>query len=522
MLVTVRIPLFLALILSAFSLMACGGSTPPPPPTGNFSNASLKGQYAFVMNGTDTKGAYFARIGSFTADGSGALSAGLTDALNLSSGQPPSIISFASGTYSIDQNGRGQLVFQGASGASLQLNIAMQSPSNGFLIESDLAATGSGTFELQSASDFSVTALNSHYVFDLYGVTFIPNAVAPIAAIGEFNANGAGGITGGVMDTSNGNLSPSGATAISPATYQMDPTYGSTFGRGTLTVNSYTFAFYIVDSTHLVILEEDTLGGSSGDAVLQPQPAPTQNSQFTSSFVYMVRGSAVLNQKGPDIRVVRFISDGNGNLGSISLDDSNNGNYTHISGSSISNATYSLDASNPGSGRGTFTFTSSGLVFSDVFYLVSPTQGVVSEIPKGIIAEGPLSAQSSGPFALSSVTGNLIFNWSGTQLGANTAIPIQQDYVGQYALSNVSGNNISGLTDYVDFSLSGNQFFPDVNLGGMLTFNGDGTANNNYRFAVNGSPSVTINFQAYFVNSSTLYLVSSDSNRTIGGVIAMQ
>ena len=46
---TNRLALFLALCFATFAAACGGGDSPPtpPPPTGGFSNASLKGQYAF-------------------------------------------------------------------------------------------------------------------------------------------------------------------------------------------------------------------------------------------------------------------------------------------------------------------------------------------------------------------------------------------------------------------------------------------------------------------------------------------
>ena len=66
--------LFLSVVILAASIAAAcggGGSTtpPPPPPVGKFSNASLKGQYAYSMSGEDLNGAFIARVGSFSADG---------------------------------------------------------------------------------------------------------------------------------------------------------------------------------------------------------------------------------------------------------------------------------------------------------------------------------------------------------------------------------------------------------------------------------------------------------------------
>jgi hypothetical protein len=521
----VRLLLSAWLGLVLLTLAACGGSSPAPPPSGNFSNASLKGQYAFSSTGIDPKGAYTARIGTFTADGDGNITGGLEDVLDLSTGQPASTISVTGGTYTIQPTGTG-LALLNLNGGALQFSLSLESPTAGFLIQSDLTVTTSGSFSLQTASDFSLGALANQYVFNLSGITFVPSGsgAAPISVIGEFNADGAGTISGGIIDTNNGNLTPSGATAIAPGTYQMDPTNGATFGRGTMSFGGYTFAFYIVSSSQILVMEEDTLGGSAGAATLQSGPVPTQNSQFNGSFVYMVAGASVKGSKGPVARVARFTADGNGGLGSISLDDNNNGGYTHISqGSNITNASYVIDTNNPGSGRGTFTFTdSSAGTFKDLFYVISSAQGVVQETSAGVIAGGPISVQSAGPFALSDVAGNYVFDWAGVQLGANTAIPLQEDFTGQYSLANSTSTNIAGTTDYVELGLSGNQFFTGVDLSGMLTINSDSTANNHYKFAVNGSNSTTINFQTYFVSPSMAYVVTSDSNRTMAGMISQQ
>jgi hypothetical protein len=413
---------------------------------------------------------------------------------------------------------------QSANG-SLRFSLAMQSTSSGYLVQTDLSASSSGSFTLQSPANFSVGALTNHFVFDFSGVTLTPSAAAPVSLIGEFNPDGGGTITGGVMDTNNGNLQPSGPTPINPGTYAMDPTgAGSSFGRGAMAFNGHTFAFYIIDSTHIVAMEEDKLGGSSGHAFLQSPSVPTQNSQFNGSFVYLQEGASVRGSQGPVVRVTRLTSDGNGNIGSISLDDNNDGRYTHVSqGSNISEATYSMDAANSGSGRGTLSFTDSGTgTYTNVFYVVSSSQGFIQVTSAGIVADGPLMAQSPGPFALNGLTGNFVFSWRGEQLGVNTAIPLAETYVGSYALSSASSSNISGIVDYVQVDLSGQNFYSGVPLGGTLTINNDGTTNNHYKFAINGTQSATLNFQAYFVSSSTVLMVTSDNNHTTAGFLNRQ
>jgi hypothetical protein len=519
-----------AVVWVAALLVSCGGGAiKPPPPSGNYSNASLHGQYAFTLSGVDLTGGYAARVGSFTADGAGNITGGLQDVLQLTTGQPAAQVSFSGGHYSVQANGRGQVVLTVANGgAQLEMSIAFQSLNAGFAIETDLNATSNGTFDLQTSADFTTGALANPYVFQLSGVAFSGANAAPINMIGKITTDGNGGITGGVMDTSSGfSLTPSGATAVTPSTYALDTNgNGTNFGRGMLALNGRTFGFYIVDGTHFKMLEEDNLGGTAGDALQQTGVIPTQNGQFTGGFVYQISAVSVITtgSLGPVTRVARFTADGNGGIGSISLDDNNDGRYTHISqGGSISAATYSIDAANAGSGRGRFTFNDSGLgTFADTFYMISPAQAVVQENSKGIIGTGPMFVQSSGPFTLANLAGTFVTSWNGVQLGSTSIIAFDETFVSQYTLANTNSSNISGTVDYTELGVSSKTLYSSVGLAGNLTLRNDGTTNNLYKFALNGSPAITVNFQAYFANPSTVLLVCSDGIRTTSGIVFQQ
>jgi hypothetical protein len=519
-----------ALAFVAAFLVGCGGgSITPPPPSGKYSNASLHGQYAFTLSGVDLTGAYAGRLGSFIADGAGNITGGLEDVLQLSTGQPAAQVSFSGGHYTVQPNGRGQVSLTTASGSGeLEMAIAFQSLSSGFAMETDLNASSSGTFNLQTSADFTTGALANPYVFQLSGVAFSGSSAAPIDMIGKISADGGGSITGGVMDTSSGfSLTPSGATAVTPSTYALDTNgNGTNFGRGLLTLSGRTFAFYIVDGTHFKLLEEDSLGGAAGDALQQTGVIPTQNSQFTGGFLYQISAVSVIptGSLGPVTRVARFTADGNGGVGSISLDDNNDGRYTHISqGGNISAATYSIDTANAGSGRGTFTFKDSGAgTFADTFYMISPTQAVVQENSKGIIGTGPMYVQSGGPFTLQDLAGTFVTSWNGVQLGSTSAIAFDETFVSQFTLANSNSSNISGTVDYTELGISSKTLYSSVGVAGNLTVRNDGTTNNLYKFALNGSPAITVNFQAYFANPSTVLLVCSDGIRTTSGIVLQQ
>src|SRR5260370_40149979 len=115
---------------------ACGGggsSVSPPPPTGNFSAASLNGQYAFVTSGeVFTPGSISAtplsRVGSFTADGQGHITGGVED-VN-AAGTPTNAISITGGSYTINADGRGTLNLSFRSN-TLQFGITLTSTSTG-------------------------------------------------------------------------------------------------------------------------------------------------------------------------------------------------------------------------------------------------------------------------------------------------------------------------------------------------------------------------------------------------------
>ncbi|HEX8871480.1 MAG TPA: hypothetical protein VF758_01865 [Candidatus Acidoferrum sp.] len=520
----------LAAVSLGLFLAACGGGggtfVIPPTPAGPFSVASLKGQYAFSMSGVDPRGAYIARVGSFVADGNGNITGGLEDVLSLGSGLPASVVSFSSGAYTVQPNGRAVMTLVSTNGALL-LSMTLKSSSAGLMIQTDLNASSSGSFNLQTPADFSTAGINGKYVFDFSGISFSGSLAAPISIIGQLSANGGGQITGGTLDENDGNSAtgPSGAMAIAANTYQLDATHGTTFGRASMTVNGRAYALYIVDHTHFKALEEDGLGGSSGDAVLQAGTLPAQNSAFTGGFVYLVGGASLQGNRGPIARVARFTANGSGGIGAVSYDENNDGQPFHISqGSNISKAAYAIDTVNAGSGRGTFTFTDSTAgTFSYVFYLSSPTQGVVQDISSGIVADGTFQAQTGGPFTTAGSAGNYLFGWSGVQLGSSTATPFEEDFVGQYVQASGTTNNIAGSVDFVELGISSNNN-PFINRGisGLLAVNGDGTANNSYTIVIGGSPSTTIHFQAYFANPGTVLLVCSDSTRTTAGVATQQ
>jgi hypothetical protein len=511
-------------------LAACGGSgstITPPPPAGNFSNASLNGQYAFSMSGVDlNSGAYLARIGSIAADGQGHITSGLEDLLDLGSGSPASLRTFSNGTYQIQANGRGLILLNVTGGGSLQLSASLQSNAHGYVMQSDGLASNTGVLELQTPLQFSASAINGKYVFDFSGLSFAGATPAPISLVGQFGADGNGNVTGGTTDVNDGAIAPTGATALAASTYQLDTNgNGTNFGRGTMTLDGRTFAFYIVDATRLQLLEEDQQGGSSGPAILQTGAIPTTNSGFKGNFAFLAGGSHATGTVGPNARAGRFAADGAGEIGTISFHENNNGNNTQLTpGSGFSGTSYSIDTANAGSGRGTFTFQNSSVhTVSYVFYLISPTRAVIQDVSAGIVADGTMVSQSATSITAADLAGNYSFSWSGVEL-VQPAV-FDENYVGQYAQTSAATSNLAGVVDYSQLGLNTintNGVTLNAGISGTLTVGGDGTQSNTYKIAIGGPSPFTVNFVAYFADGGTVLMVCSDGNRTNAGVASPQ
>ncbi len=518
-----RLTQYLALVGTAILTVmaaACGGggSTPqPPPPSGGpYSVASLNGTYAFVLSGQDG-GGFFTRAGSFAANGSGAITGGVED---LNSGIVPGAteVSITGGSYTINSNGKGTLSLID-SAETIQVSIVLTSTSAGLLTQTDGSATASGNFIMQDTSAFAgyPNNVSGPYVFDYSGVD--PNGAGE-SLIGHMIGNGGGSISAGVVDI-NDDFTPSGELPITGATFVVDSTSGPTFGRGTATLSAggttFNYAVYIVSASRLRLIRLDYPAASVGDLVAQTGTIPTTAAGVTGSFVFSLGGSSL---SGADVRTGRATFS-SGNLTAIMMDDNNssasgsgNSNPVAIPNGSLSATTYTIDAS--GNGRGTMTFTDSKKgTYSFIFYLSSPTQGVIQDVSNGLTSDGSMNAQTGGPFNASAAGGNWGFNWSGLSINSKTGILAEEDFVGQY--SQDTSGNITGGVDFTE--LSANEVQTGVAISGMLSITGDGTGRNGYSITLQTSPSATLNFSAYFVGPNQLMVVGTDTHRVITGTL---
>ena len=278
---------------------ANGNYTAPltPPPTGSttitaisgstsgtasvavyYSTLSLNGPYAFSYTGDDGSG-FLAAAGSFTAQGStGQITGGVENILSFASGASTAPAPFT-GSFVVNPDGSATITL--STQAKLQLTLVsnqlgrpvQQAP----LIRFDSSGTGSGTLNAQTPSLFTSSAFLGNYVF---GVSGLDVHATPIGIAGRFSLDSSNSIplNSAEEDINYGGTNTQSAVDTSlQGSFALDPVYGSTNGRGTITLTStdslvlvntttsFQFAFYMVNNTHMKLVETDNNYAMAGD-----------------------------------------------------------------------------------------------------------------------------------------------------------------------------------------------------------------------------------------------------------------
>lgn len=495
-----------------FFAAACGGGgyssgppPPPPPPAAKFSNASLTGQYALSMTGTELcagQASVFGRIGTFTADGNGNIVGGLED-VNVCTGVQT--LEFTDGSYSVGSDGRGSISLTNNTGTT-NYSIALSTTAQGFIAQTDVNTTASGSFQQQNPAAFTDAAINGGYVFDFKGVDVAGTAVNLASIVGRFDADGSGNVSNGLYDSNIAGTLSGQQTFVPGAFYAVDSNSdGSVFGRGTAHIAGQDFAFYIVDGNRVKFIGTGFPSVFIGEAVAQ-QNIAFDVASLSGSYAFLISGTS---SSGSIATAGRFTADGGGNITNVVTDENNNGVVTLLPNGTVT-GTYTVDANQLGGGTLTWTDSTAG-TFSFIFYLISPTQAVLQETDSKIVSDGSFSLQTTSSISTAALAGDYVFNWSGVSTDA-------EDFVGQLTLT--SSGSFSGLMDFNELA-TGMQFF-DIPINGSLTLNGDGTQANTFSVNAQTSPASTFNFTAYVINENTLLLVGVDPNRVVIGTMTFQ
>ena len=489
-----------------------------------FSNFSLKGSYVFSTKEAITTTAGFRnRVGSFTASspsptGTGALSFGLEDVNQ--TGSQPSLTTPGSftGTYSIAADGRGTMQFcEGIisactnSAATAHFRIVVISAQQAQIIAFDSFATGTGEMDSQDVSAF-VPGLSGTYSFDLSGISSVTGGTQhPGSWVGEFTANGTGGISSGETDLNDG------GTLTQPLILNTSAYATSASGRGTATLNTssgtFNLIFYVVSAGRVKVIDRDALPALVGDAFKQQQTVPWATSSLSCSavtcdFAFETVGTSGVTGAG------RFTTNGSGALVANSglIDRNLNGAVT----SGALAGTYSIDANGRGTASLTATVSGTPTNLSFVFYMVSTGMAVVQETESSNVADGLLILQQGGPFAAASLQGTYAWNLAGLTAGG------QENFVGQITADG-AGKVSSGSLDINinDFAPAGQTLVKQLGGEAVTGTYASVTATGRATMILNPSAD-NRNFVLYFVSPAQVFVLGADPARVAAGAVYKQ
>lgn len=223
-------------------------------PAGPFTNAALKGGFAFAFLGSTTAGP-LGEGGVLNFDGGGNVTSGTMD---FNSNGIPQNGQAASGTYAVADAATGRATASLTVGGST-LQYALYPQINGALsvVEIDAFNTVAGRALPQSGGSFSGGSLAGNYALNLTGTDLTTNP-GQADVVGQAVPNGGSAIPG-MLD-----INDNGVTARA-ATLSGSYVVTSPAGRGTATLNTGSsafaaggFIFYIADSGDVFFLESDS------------------------------------------------------------------------------------------------------------------------------------------------------------------------------------------------------------------------------------------------------------------------
>jgi hypothetical protein len=512
--------------ISAFS----GGSSGTSTVTILFSNASLNSlvnqanprPYAFSYLGDNASG-FLTVAGTFAADGNGNITGGTED---VNSGFAAPIMStFAAGsTYTVGPDGRTTANLN-VGGATEVLQFALISNQHALMIRFDAAATGSGTIDMQDPTQFGAPFSLGAYAFGLSGIDENGKRLGMAGRVVANNEN-TFPLNNGIVDVNDGGttltdmLLQGGFSPADPATGRGTvalncPTFDSDFGANAGgTAGTLTFVYYIVDSTHVKVLEGDSSTLLAGD--FYGAPAGTVN--MSGSQVFVVSGT---DNNGSPYGMGGGFQTASGGVLDINDDGqltSPTTNSSNVTTPNITTATASLPNNNTGRialaialGAGkSFAFTA--FLFDYIAADGSPSTGAVLletdtnvGVGTGVAYSQTGAATPQGSFAL-----NLT--------GAGLTPAGEQDIEGQISVGNLGA--VTGTLDINNVASSGKVFSGEpLTSGSTIPTSGLNGRGNPFILA-EGLQTDTLSY--YVIDDSTALLLEMDGSRVLTGIMARQ
>lgn len=466
-----------------------------------FSAATLSGQYTFSYAGQDP-GGFLAVAGTFTTNGAGAITSGTEDVNSAVSGIVQSPIT--GGSFDVGPDGRAiATVITGLGTVTWQVTLISEQHS--LLVRFDNMATGSGTIDRANPAEFSISAIANDYAF---GISGIDSGGFSMAIAGRFFSDGAGTfpVNSAIQDVNDAGTVTTADVSLHGNIINLD---GST-GRGTLEfistapgTGTLTFAFYIIDNTHLKLVEIDA-GGSpvlAGDAFSAPSSITLAS--LNGSYAFTVGGA---ESAGPYAAGGVFTAKGNGMISGGVQDINEQANVLHTMQTLTPTSTYSLNPTTS-SNRILLTLSTGSTNFMYAVYPTSSNSFEMVEVDSVVtISSGAGFLQSS----TSAPAGTYGLNTTGQTVNG------EQDINGSVAAA-----GSLALTGYLDINETGQIFLntplSNSSITAPATF-GRGTLT----LATAKPTSASFTFAYYTVDNSTVLVIEMDKVAVTLGTMARQ
>jgi len=500
-----RVFMALAAIAGIFLTVGCGSNSNGTPNQNGFTNSNFSGTYVIAVSGTDINSqteSFFTIVGTIIADGNGNITGGTVDINDPNIGGVFPGQSLSKSTYSVNADGRAtaqMITPQGTFG----LDFVISSSSHGLVTRFDLNGTGSGTLDIQgSAPEGSLGAL----AFSLSGADVNQN---PLGTVGSVVLNSSGEITTGVQDI-NDNTDSAGFTGLPlsgslvlSSTTNGTAEFDSDFG-------SLLFDVWVIDSTHVKLIETDTSGlALSGDAF-------TQVTNFTAGqLVYTASG---IDSNGSPIAVGGYVTtDVNGTL-SAGLEDYNNAGVANTVSPFIANCNGVLAPFPGGRCQLITTAFTNGLQVNLQFAAYPFSGGVfLLENDSAGFLQGTAYNQTATAF---NPPAGYALNLSGVNSdGVNEA---EVDDIAQFNATTTAAPavNATGVLD--ENSLLNGTPVQSLALSGTYAPDSPATGRGSFNVPSIRTAIGTLNLEYYVVNSSTVLFIEVDQAQLSSGIFDLQ
>ena len=481
--------------------------------------SSLKGTYVFETKGEDVDVALgtiqpFQLAGVIVLDGNGKVISGEQVHSDFVLSRSDLI---TGGSYFIGPDGRGTLTINtldqniGQLGVE-NLSLVVLSSSRALIATLDnpnlqsSSETSSGTLDLQT----STKSPAGGYAFAVSGTDI---SSGPLAIGGILNIDSANTIsgTGSVVDEDDAGIVTPNAT-VSGTLTTPDSLGSMKFELTTGFPAVIQFTAFIVDATHIKLIESDNtgsgagFGATSGVAIAQGAGTGkfTNNSFFAGNYVFEVLGEDLSALPTSLASIGQFTADTSGNLTNGFDDEILNGLVVGISDSFT--GTYTLDATGMGRVDSTITFTSNGPGPELLFYLTgngNPPLVLNADANVGSLGIGAAYLQAAPPFSFNGKYGVTFTQSSG---------PFENDATGGVTVDGTS-NAITGVVDTTSASSSGFVVLPNTQINGtfsVIPSTGRFTGLlNNTLFPTVDSGTIPVAF--YPVNPDLIFFIETDS-----------